>query len=391
MKASSTQFAQKPVAKSDELNIDVRPVEAARADSHMPALDGLRGIAISLVIIAHCSTELHWTSSADWATKILHRVTTVSTCGVDLFFVLSGFLITGILLRSKKSPKYFSSFYARRALRIFPLYYAVLAVVLIGGAALWGPQFTLQFGPQADQPWLWLYGTNIVQSVRADYVYGRFLHLWSLAVEEHFYLVWPLLVFWLKEKWLLAIAAASIVGSPIIRYGFTQFHDSMAAYVLTCCRTDSLLIGCAIAVLCHMNVIGNLNKASRVLSVCLLTLVFAAILLLPFDEEMTRIYYPTMFAFLFGAILIQTVLLAKSTRFLEDKTLRMIGKYSYGLYVYHFLVITELDKHWHTSLPPILNYSAFLAATTIISLTIAIVSYELYEKHFLKLKRYFTT
>lgn len=150
---------------------------------HIPRLDGVRGIAILLVLLHH------FTDDREKLTGIARRlflVTDAGWVGVDLFFVLSGYLITRILLSTKESPRYFTTFYGRRALRIFPLYYAVLVAVLLILPRLVPPT------PELDailgrQVFLWTYLSNWVRDTfNSDY--AALKHFWSLSVEEQFYL-----------------------------------------------------------------------------------------------------------------------------------------------------------------------------------------------------------
>src|SRR6478672_5358733 len=180
---------------------------------HVPALDAVRGLAILVVTLYRfgggaggaASAVEHW-----WLVELGSR-------GVDLFFVLSGFLITGILFDAKGKEHYFRDFYARRALRIFPLYYAALPVTL------WLlPQFSLTFAgevqPAADaQSWLWLYGANVVQSVRGAWCLGPLNHFWSLAIEEHFYLVWPAVIYFSSRRAAIRICGGLFTLSIIAR------------------------------------------------------------------------------------------------------------------------------------------------------------------------------
>ena len=121
-------------------------------------------------------------------------MTNYGSYGVDLFFILSGFLITGILFDARNEPNYFRNFYMRRVLRIFPLYYGVLALVF-----LVAPLIPIFQGKTLDylldrQAWAWLYGVNIYIAIQGDWAFSYLEHLWSLCVEEHFYFVWPLVV-----------------------------------------------------------------------------------------------------------------------------------------------------------------------------------------------------
>ena len=156
-----------------------------RVTGHLPALDGLRGLAILLVLLRHFTEGAELRSkSGRWLAAALDA----GWIGVDLFFVLSGFLITGILLEARRSQHYFRNFYVRRTLRIFPLYYGVLAVIF--GIAPWLGWLVPEVGPEEhSQAWLWAYGTNIIMSWTGSpllkHGWLNLNHFWSLAVEEH--------------------------------------------------------------------------------------------------------------------------------------------------------------------------------------------------------------
>jgi peptidoglycan/LPS O-acetylase OafA/YrhL len=187
--------------------------QAARTGVHVPELDGIRGLAIAMVM------ALHFVNNAVIPTNVVERaaikLTNYGLWGVDLFFVLSGFLSTGILIDSKGRPGYFANFYARRTLRIFPLYYAVLLLltVLIPAAVLqaFDPQL-LTLRPM--WPWLYLYGTNVYLGPQTSFSIPYVSHFWSLAVEEHFYLVWPLLVWWLTPRAVMRVSVALSSPAP---------------------------------------------------------------------------------------------------------------------------------------------------------------------------------
>ncbi|MDJ0869885.1 MAG: acyltransferase [Myxococcota bacterium] len=211
-----------------------------------PRLDGLRGIAIVLVMLYHLT--LYGNARTGWD-QLLVVIPSVGWSGVDLFFVLSGFLITGILLRAKGGPHYFRSFYARRTLRIFPLYYAVLLFffVLL-------PRITMISGdpwmPGADREawWYWAYLSNVKASLT-----GRFHHFflsltWSLAIEEHFYLIWPLVVWRCSRRALGWACGIAFFGALAVRcvVVWSGGHP-LVTYTLTPCRIDTLATGAAIA------------------------------------------------------------------------------------------------------------------------------------------------
>ena len=191
----------------------------AKQGSRITQLDGLRAIAIGAVFIHHA-----------FEVKILWM-------GVDLFFVLSGFLITGILFNQKRKTfgKYIGSFYERRAKRILPAY----VIVLIITAFLFGVGWLHVW-------YLYIGGMNFV--VPLGYFTPGTLPLWSLAVEEQFYLLWPLAVYWLDRKQLIYCASAMLVAAPVLRWVCTPlFHDHFAIYMLLPFRMDTLAAGALIA------------------------------------------------------------------------------------------------------------------------------------------------
>ena len=188
---------------ADSKRIEGDSANAVPFGKRLMSLDGLRGIAILAVIAEHTLRLFHPTSvlSRLWA-----AFQESSWAGVDLFFVLSGFLITGILLDSRHDKRYFLNFYARRTLRIFPLYYAVLVIAILIVPAVMGfsklPELYSRL--VANQLWLWTYLQNFAQASGPHALPG-FGHFWSLAVEEQFYWVWPLAVFLLPRRHLFRL------------------------------------------------------------------------------------------------------------------------------------------------------------------------------------------
>ncbi|HSY52003.1 MAG TPA: acyltransferase [Thermoanaerobaculia bacterium] len=208
----------------------------------VPELDGIRGLAILLVLI------WHYLLCEVGAPPLLFRFLNITSSGVDLFFVLSGFLIGGILLDQRDAPNYFSVFYGRRICRIFPIYFAwlLLYVVLspiryhlhIGTAADWS------LGPQLP---LWSYATfvqNFLQAKRGTFGPFWLAPTWSLAVEEQFYLLLPLVIRFTSRRWLPVLLGAAVVAAPFARaLVYDPGQGGIASTVLLFCRTDSLLLG----------------------------------------------------------------------------------------------------------------------------------------------------
>jgi len=201
-------------------------------------IDGLRAIAILMVVVWHYLGTSDGPQSVPWWIFIFGRI------GVDLFFVLSGYLITSILLENRNSPRYFFAFYGRRAFRILPVYGAVLAVYFAGKLFGVGGVFF-----DGVVPW-WSYAAglqNIWMSIDQSYGAIWLAGTWSLAIEEQFYLLFPLVVFWLPPALLPRLLIAILIISPIGRIVSYGTGDGFGYYVLTPFRADILAVGALIA------------------------------------------------------------------------------------------------------------------------------------------------
>ncbi len=206
---------------------------------HVKALDGVRGLAVLMVILYHM--EYLAPRSSLWAKALLAPLR-IGWAGVDLFFVLSGFLITGILLDTRESPNYFRSFYARRALRIFPLYYLVLSGILV--LAHFTSTLNYVLPVSHDRFFYFVYLNNWWPFLR-DTWHGNILgHFWSLAVEEQFYLLWSLCVFAIARRHIRLAALCGIAGALVIRCALF-LHGGTTRDVIenTFSRMDALLVG----------------------------------------------------------------------------------------------------------------------------------------------------
>src|SRR5690349_12505895 len=208
-------------------------------ETRIMELDGLRAVAVLLVLVWH---YFGVPDGRDyWLWKALH----VGRFGVDLFFVLSGYLITNILLKNRNSPTYFSSFYGRRALRIWPIYYVMCAAAFVGWLFRLSPTL---FDTNGVAGWTYLLG---LQNIAIAFAQNNGVYwlggTWSLAIEEQFYLLFPLLVWKVPPERLLGILLVPIIVGPIGRLIDSPLHDAYGWYVLPQFRADSLAIGALVA------------------------------------------------------------------------------------------------------------------------------------------------
>ena len=363
------------------------------------ALDGLRGLAILMVLFVHFIGDEAPHTAVE---RAMVKLANYGIWGVDLFFVLSGFLITGILYDAKALPHYFRNFYVRRTLRIFPLYYGVLVLLfLVLPSAL--VSYPMGLAESADhQAWLWTYTSNIYLAITRAWALPYVSHFWSLAVEEHFYLVWPIVVLVSSRTTLLGICAGSAVFALGLRcaLSFAGAGD-VALVVLTPCRLDALCIGAALAIAVRGAGIERVARTARPWLFVLPALVLAVSAWNATQGSLPDVMLPlrgTLVALCFGALLVASLVAPATSwggRLLHARWMRFLGKYSYGLYVFHGVIAYALQEH--AALDALSEkLGSHLAAMIVqaiagsgVSLLVAVASYELFEKHFLRLKERF--
>jgi len=342
--------------------------------------------------VGHSSPDPHYLifSSAGWI-------------GVDLFFVLSGYLITGILLDSKPSPNYFRNFYARRALRIFPLAFGFLffLFVVIAKVHPWLSEGYHQ--AVAHQWWFWCYLTNIYVAINGSWSVAPGVgHFWSLAIEEQFYLIWPLVVFLSTPVQLRRFSVALIVSALGLRiYLVIAGYNPIAVYVLTPTRMDSLALGAILALVSREKALSELAlKANR--RILILAAVALGCLCLwrqgwsEQDSVVQTIGY-TIQGIFFASLLFHVQGVGSRgwvAKIFGTASLRRIGRYSYAMYVLHPMIGGFLEPRllrfakraalpWHES------QLLFLAIGIAATFAVATLSWYLLESRFLSLKRYF--
>jgi peptidoglycan/LPS O-acetylase OafA/YrhL len=372
---------------------------AFRLAGHMPGLDGVRGLAILMVMAVHFVGDA---TPHSMGQRLLVKAAGFGLLGVDLFFVLSGLLITGLLLDAKPRPNFFRNFYARRTLRIFPLYYFVLAVLFIVLPRLVTLPAHLE-AARAHQLWLWTYTSNFYIAAQSSWSSLNYVsHFWSLAIEEHFYLLWPMVVFYSSREVLERICVAVIALGLALRIALALTGTSeLSISVLTPCRIDTLCVGALVAVVARRP-----GGAQVLVERCGRTamLLGAAIVVLSAWCAVTKLGLSvlhqvrgTLYALLFAAVSLLGVRPhpGLAGALLRSSPLRFFGKYSYGLYVYHGLLTWYLhDARAEERLDATLgNHWLTMAVQAVmgvgVSSLVAVLSYELMEKRFLTLKRHF--
>lgn len=360
------------------------------SNQHIPALDGIRGLAILVVTFYRFSKG---PETGSFIGDSVFSLLSWGQHGVDLFFVLSGFLITGILFDSKEKSNYLSSFFGRRALRIFPLYFGVL-LVCFGLLPLFGA--TLFRAQEPHQWWIWLYGTNVFQSLQGDWCLGPFDHFWSLAVEEHFYLVWPFVIGFFSRTSAMRVCVGLIVFSVVGRVlWMLGGGNEITPSVLTLFRADALAVGAWLALAAREP--GGIRS---LVPAAWITMAVTGLLLLPLLALHRRFLMipEALLAWFFGAFLVIGVTDRGESRLgwlWNNAPMQTLGKYSYGMYVYQNLFIVLLAPALTTNdlilelESPMLGRLCYMAIMTMVTFGIAMASWHLFENHFLKFKDYF--
>jgi peptidoglycan/LPS O-acetylase OafA/YrhL len=358
-----------------KINFDARRI---------PALDGIRGIAIIMVMIAHL--------------EILHG----GNFGVDLFFVLSGFLITSILLQEQRQNGAISisKFYLRRALRLLPALFALVLSVLLFNLLLQPfSKFLLTLNDAWKvilYIWNWELALEGIGRIGGHYQ-GMFGHLWSLSVEEQFYLIWPSLLIALLRKSTRVVLLSLFVGmaaEALMRYLLSDDGLSLRIYYCTLFHSDGLLYGALVAWLLHWGFVPK--EWTKFLLSLAGPIALIVLILVSIPNPLTHgAAYKGLFSFvnLLSAVLIASAIwcpLKPLRWFLEMKPLCWVGKISYGLYLWHYPVTIAIIEHYPITIinPALFHHNKFLEHATVIVLTfvIASISYYKLELPFLKLK-----
>jgi peptidoglycan/LPS O-acetylase OafA/YrhL len=338
----------------------------------IPQLDAVRGIAVLLVLLHNTDIypALH-----------LRLISDNGWMGVDLFFVLSGLLITGILLDTKQSDGYFRNFYARRCLRIWPLYYSVLLFMFVIVPVLRPSEAPTVFAARSSPWWAYpIFLQNFLVPI-PTMATGALGVTWSLAVEEQFYLVWPLVVRFCSEAQLRKITIAVICISPALRFYLSQHQVNI--YSNTFCRLDGLMAGALLAL-----VIRSVSfSPPRLLTSAWITLLVSVPLALMIEMAFHAKWIVFSLTALASVSFIYLALFSTQKwlrSVLTNRFLVYTGTISYGIYLLQKIPLDaaktlHLDQHQFLALP-------ITAATTY---AMATLSWNLLEKPVLRFKRFF--
>jgi peptidoglycan/LPS O-acetylase OafA/YrhL len=370
---------------------------------HIPALDGLRGLAILMVMFSHFSIL----GGLGFAATLALRFVGCGAFGVDLFFVLSGFLITGILLDTKQAPHALRNFYMRRTLRIFPLNYAVLLAFYL--FALVVPMSYVHAKPAMqfqsvlhDWPWYATYTSNVLIGSRNNSGHGFLTVTWSLSIEEQYYLIWAPLVLMLRPRTVIRLSVLLLAASLAARCLFILSGASpLQIYVSSICRADGLALGSYYAAVVRRDGFSQRKATARaklVLTVALPLLVFLACFgALNTKSLFCRTIGYTLIAGTFSQMLVLAI--DKQTRMawiLRFRFLGWFGVYSYGLYLLHTPMRSALDKLWptgdawrNTAISGLASQALFTTVGIAATMILALVARRVIEEPALRLKRYF--
>jgi peptidoglycan/LPS O-acetylase OafA/YrhL len=362
-------------------------------------LDGIRGLAIIAVLMRHVGyVFVQHGPVTRWFLPVLM----FGGWGVDLFFVLSGFLITGILINTRSAVNRATSFYGRRVLRIFPIYYLMIAIVFIG-----------------EHFWPWLKSAANLQSLPDHlaflFYFQNFIPLWhhgeypesilgpfwSLAVEEQFYLIWPMVVWRLSPRSILKVCGIALCATLSLRLILVPlFGAGIWLFAFTPTRADGLFVGAALAAILAIK-----DEFPRPLRLSLATVGLVALASVPLFAPARELWLAgslmavigiTGVALLSGALIVFSLTYDESTlaKIFKMGWLRSFGKYSYGMYVYHVTIYYGVQALLTSRfgvrypLPTVYGLPYFLA---LVGLTygLAWLSFNIYESRFLALKRNF--
>ena len=384
---------------------DVRDPARESKPAHIPALDGIRGAAVALVLLYHffIFRRIYATHDPFWLSPVARLFdlgSSMGWVGVQLFFVLSGFLITGILEDARGRTGYFRVFYGRRALRILPLYYAVLIVHLVVFPRISLPAWANIQYVSIHQGWYWLFATNSLFASAAGWP-RLTAHFWTLAIEEQFYLVWPLLVWWLGRRSTMRLCQIILCGGFALRCILLKDGVTpQTLYLLTPTELDGLVVGAFLALaLREKDYTTWVLKYGRLVTGAAAVVIGAVFLMdhgLSFRDPIVSLLGFTGLAVLFGAI---TLAAAKDSsvthsRFgFSNPVLTFLGRYSYAIYLLHMPIIqlwrpAQRAESWLVTdgMAPFAAHLCYILGVSLTIVAAALLSWHVLERPLLRLR-----
>lgn len=377
------------------------PLDRPAIAGRIPALDGLRGFGLIMVIVQHFG-GLQPLTATQW---LYTRLVAPAWSALDIFFVLSGFLITGILWDTKASPNYFRNFYMRRLLRVFPIYYAALLL------CAWGPRFLYPGGNALfirHLGWYLTYGYNLAMAKIGVYsgLDEYTSHLWSMSVEEQFYLLWPVIVLLLSRRRFFAVCLAGFVGSIALRLLLFRLHASpISVFCFTLSHLEGLTLGSALAVAARypdtFRFVRRLARPVFYVALLFLVALFAGCRDVELLNPLMQIAGLPLFAIFFSAGIAIMILPGPPgicRRFFSFRLFTFFGQFSYGAYVFHQIFRYPILKYSELLIQHIAPLRAVALHSVLLGLclrtfccfwfsfAIAFVVWHGYEKWFLRLK-----
>jgi peptidoglycan/LPS O-acetylase OafA/YrhL len=352
--------------------------ERKQPSMQFPALDGIRGVAFLMVFVIH---YVHLPASFPRPVKTAYFL--FQETGwflVPLFFALSGFLITRLLLRTREREGYFRVFYLHRVIRIFPLYYLTIGVVALLALV---QHWHLTRSHLLFAFYLQNFSTSILKYDPLPFGIDV-IHLWSMAIEEQFYLLWPLAIWFLRtEKALLRFCFVLIGASTLVRLVWPHFHTSPdAAYFSTFTRGDAIILGAILALLHPQPEQWNrLVKAARVLTPALWVAAIAVAYVRGqahwYDYFGVTCLIPLMNMIGAGLVILAIEPAGAVYRFCSGSLICRFGKLSYGMYLFHLLYASFFQENVMHAMSAFMPETVAKIAVDVLALVVTVILAEL--------------
>jgi peptidoglycan/LPS O-acetylase OafA/YrhL len=366
---------------------------------HTPELDGIRGWACGSVLILHLFTGIAQTQPGSWIWHLRDATLWLFLGGVDLFFVLSGFLIGGLLLDSKDQPHFFKTFWTRRVARIFPVAYLLLVTYIVALFVIRHFNITRfdtwLLAPNPAPLWSYVTFTQNLPMALAGYQDNGpkwMVPTWSLAIEEQFYLLFPFAIFFLRRKWLVVLVVCGIVASPVMRDVIERaFGSWFAAYVLPVSRLDGLLFGVAVALIVRnsraLSIVTRYRRLLDAVALLILYLIVTNWKCPPWPGPSGGNMYPlkmSFFGIMWGIMILRVFTYQESifNKVWQNSILIKIGLISYGVYMYNEVINGLVHGLLFNQEPTVSTPAHLLAAVgaTAITIGLAAISYIYFER-----------